>query len=276
MRLFYVLVVAWWLPWVSLGDAAPPPSPSAEGFLLRTHWRQDGPFSQFTPGHHVVGCWSTAYAQILYYHRLKPVGRVQYQCSLGYEVDVDLGRYDFDWSQFPTEAAAPQASFEQPALYSYATAVAVRKDFGTGKYKRLLNSVPDLEAHYAVDAEIFLLLGDAVPLSPADLADKLRSEKIDNVVDRDKVVKLLESELAAKRPVYFHFGNMTDFGHSTVIDGIRRKDSQVQVHINYGAAEVEKNAWYDLFGPITQPDDMALRAFVTIRPIRRPVSGGRK
>jgi CubicO group peptidase (beta-lactamase class C family) len=257
-------------PW---SDAAPPRSDDSS-YLLRTRWSQDGPFAQFTPDHCVLGCWSTAYAQILYYHRLTPTGRVRYECSSGYEVDVDLGDYAFDWNKFPDEGAAPaMAGFEQPALFSYATAVAVRKDFGTGKYKRILNSVPDLEAHFSVDAEIYVQLGDSLPLSPADLADKLQSEGIENIVNRDEVVALLESELAAKRPVYFHFGNMIDFGHSTVIDGIRRKESQIQVHINYGADEIEKNAWYDLFAPIAQPDDLALRAYVTIRPHSPSASG---
>lgn len=243
-------------------------APSATDHLLKTHWYQDGPFAQFTPANERVGCWSTAYAQILFFHRLKPTGRVRYECSPGFKVDVDLDQYQFDWSQFPNEITSqtPKTGVEQLALYSFATAVAVRKDFGTGGYKRLLNSVEDLEAHFAVDAEIYVRLADKLPLSPADLAAKLQTERITNIIGQTQIVTLLTTELGAGRPVYFHFGNIKDFGHSTVIDGIRKEGDRHMVHINYGAKEAEQNKWYDLFAPISQPDDETLRAFVTIKP----------
>lgn len=141
----------------------------------------------------------------------------------------------------------------------------MKKDFGSGGYKRLLNSVEDLEKHFPVDAEIYVHLGEKLPLDPADLKRKLQSEKITNIVSHAQIVKLLETELGARRPVYFHFGNIKDFGHSTVIDGIRVGPSPM-IHLNYGAVEPERNKWYDLFGPISQPDDTTLRAFVTLKP----------
>lgn len=239
--------------------------------ILKTHWYQDGPFAQFTPGNERVGCWSTAYAQILFHHRLKPTGRVQYECHSGYKVNVDLDQFRFDLNRFPNEITTQtsKSDAEQLARYSFATAVAVRKDFGTGGYKRLLNSVEDLEAHFPVDAEIYVSLADKLPFSPADVALKLKAEKITNRIDKDGINALLTKELAAGRPVYFHFGNITDFGHSTVIDGIRKNGDKHMVHINYGAVESDRNKWYDLFAPISQPDDMTLRAFVTIKP-RQP------
>ena len=235
--------------------------------LLQTQWYQDGPFARFTPGNERVGCWSTAYAQILFFHRLKPTGRALYDCASGQKIDIDLDRYQFDFERFPKRVApdAPVAESEQVALYSFAVAAAVKKDFGTSGYKRLLNSVEDLEKHFAVDAEIYVHLGEKLPLDPTDLKRKLQSEKITNVIDRAQIVKLLESELAARRPVYFHFGNIKDFGHSTVIDGIRG-GAKPMVHINYGAVEAEMNKWYELFAPISQADDTTLRAFVTIKP----------
>src|SRR5689334_17210302 len=57
--------------------------------LLHTHWYQDGPFARFTPQQERLGCWSTAYAQILFYHRLPPTGHVAYTCSSGLKVDLD-------------------------------------------------------------------------------------------------------------------------------------------------------------------------------------------
>jgi CubicO group peptidase (beta-lactamase class C family) len=183
-------------------------------------------------------------------------------------VDVDLDQYRFDWDQFPDAITAntPQADVKQLARYSFATAAVVRKDFGTSGYKRLLNSVDDLEAHFAVDAEIYVHLADKLPLSPTDLTAKLRAERITNLIDQAQIITLLTTELAAGRPVYFHFGNIKDFGHSTVIDGIRKEGERHRVHINFGAKEAEQNKWYELFAPISQPDDETLRAFVTIKP----------
>lgn len=243
-------------------------------YLLKTHWYQDGPFAQFTPDHERVGCWSTAYAQILYYHRLRPFGQVEYESSGGQRIKENLDTFRFDWDQFVDDVTVktPKGSVEQLARYSYATAVVVRKDFGTGRYKRLLNSVEDLEAHFDVNAEIYVHLGDRLPLSPQEITTKLRAERVTNLVDQAGVVRILEKELAANRPVYFHFGNIKDFGHSTVIDGFRQETGRYQVHLNYGAVESERSRWYDLFAPITQPDDEALRAFVTIQP--RPTRKG--
>jgi hypothetical protein len=215
-----------------------------------------------------VGCWSTAYAQILYYHRLTPHGHVRYDCANGHKIDVDLGQFAFQWERFPNAVtpSTPKLHAEEAARYCFATAVAVRKDFGTDAYKRMLSSVQDLEAHYDVEAEIYVHLGEHLPVSRADLEAKAKAENISNVVDRAQILTLLSRELAARRPVYFHFGNLRGFGHSTVIDGMRTDGPRHWVHINYGAAECERNRWYELFAPIAHPEDEALRAFVTIRP----------
>jgi hypothetical protein len=243
-------------------------APKADDHLLKTHWYQDGAFAQFTPNHERVGCWSTAFAQILFYHRLKPSGRVHYECASGRKVDVDLSQFEFDWAQFPNEISelTSKESAEQSARYSFATAVVVRKDFGTGGYKRLLNVVDDLESHFPVDAEIYVQLSDKLSDKHTELGSKLRAEKITNLIERTQVVTLLTKELAAGRPVYFHFGNIVNFGHSTVIDGMRNDGTREMVHLNYGAREAELNKWYELFAPISQPDDVILRAFVTVKP----------
>jgi hypothetical protein len=237
--------------------------------LLTTHWYQDGPFAQFTPNHERVGCWSTAYAQILYYHRLKPTGRVSYNCSSGQRIDINLDQFRFDWSQFAdaVTAATPKKTVEQLAQFSYATAVVVHKDFGTDRYKRLLSSVADLEAHFPVDAEIYVYLKENPPISLTELAAKTRSENISNVVNQAQIVTLLATELNAERPVYFHFTNLRNFGHSTVIDGIRKDGDRFMVHINFGDVVAARNRWYNLFDSIEERDDNTLRAFVTIKPI---------
>jgi hypothetical protein len=243
-------------------------------YLLKTHWYQDGPFAQFTPNHERVGCWSTAYAQILYYHRLKPAGRVTYDCSSGQKIDVNLDAYTFDWNQFADDVsvATPKNAAEQMARYSFATAAVVQKDFGTDHYKRVLSSVADLESHFAVDAEIWVYLTENPPVPLEVLKAKTRNENISNIVDKAQIVTLLTKELSAGRPVYFHFANLKDFGHSTVIDGIRKEADRYLVHINFGDVVAARNRWYDLFAPIEVRDDDILRAVVTIKPlaVRRP------
>lgn len=237
--------------------------------LLTTQWNQTGPFAQFTPDNERVGCWSTAYAQILYYHRLKPAGRVSYECSPGRKIDVDLSRYQFDWAQFTdlVTAFTPKETTEQLARFSFATAVAVRKDFGTDHYKRVLSSVADLESHFAVDAEIYVHVGKNAPFTLEQLAARTRSEGISNVVDHAQIAAILMKELGEKRPVYFHFANLKNFGHSTVIDGFRVEGGRHMVHINFGDVALKRNRWYDLFAPLETSDDDNLRAFVTIKPL---------
>jgi len=237
--------------------------------LLKTQWYQTGPFAEFTPNHERVGCWSTAYAQILYYHRLKPTGRVTYDCSSGQKIDVNLDAYKFDWSQFVDEvrAATPKKTAEQLALYSFATAAVVQKDFGTDHYKRVLSSVADLESHFAVDAEICVFLAENPPIPLEVLKEKTRDENVTNRVDKAQIIELLTRELGAGRPVYFHFANLKDFGHSTVIDGIRREADRYMVHINFGDVVTARNRWYDLFAPIEVHDDDVMRVFVTVKPL---------
>jgi hypothetical protein len=240
-----------------------------DSYLLRTQWYQDGPFAQFTPNRVRVGCWSTAYAQILYYHRLKPTGRVTYECSSGHKIDVNLDQYRFDWNKFAgsVTAATPQETVEQLAQYSFATAAVVRKDFGTGSYRRVLSSVADLEAHFPVDAEIYVYVIENPPIPLDVLKARVSSENISNAVDKAQIVALLTTELGAGRPVYFHFANLKEFGHSTVIDGIRKEGDRYMVHINFGDVVTARNRWYDLFAPIEVKDDDILRAFVTIKPL---------
>jgi hypothetical protein len=265
-RLLTILALAFLAK--SYGEAA------ENGHLLKTQWYQDGPFAQFTPNHERVGCWSTAYAQILYYHRLKPSGRVTYDCSSGQKIDVNLDQYRFDWNQFADEvsAATPAKTAEQLALYSFVTAVVVHKDFGTDHYKRVLSSVADLETHFPLDAEIYVYLTNNPPVPLEVLKAKTKNENISNIVDEAQIVNLLTTELGAGRPVYFHFANLKDFGHSTVIDGIRKQGDRHIVHINFGDVVTARNRWYDLFAPIEVPGDDILRAFVTIRPraVKKP------
>lgn len=262
---------------LALGGTSLQRAIAEDSYLLKTQWYQTGPYARFTPNQDRLGCWSTAYAQILYYHRLKPTGRVTYDCSSGQKIDLNLDQYQFDWNLFANEISAntPQKTSEQVAHYCFATASVVRKDSGSSNYsRRSLSSVLDIGAHFAVDAEIYVYLIENPPIPIEVLAARTRNEGVSNVVNKAQIVTLLTTELDAHRPVYFYFANLKEFGHATVIDGLRRQGDRYMVHINFGDVALARNRWYDLFAPIEVKDDHVCRAFVTIKPVVKKVKTG--
>ncbi|GAB3698958.1 hypothetical protein GCM10027592_24520 [Spirosoma flavus] len=245
-----------------------PPVQKNAPFLLKTNWDQFGRYARYVPENHLLGCWSTALAQIFYYHQLRPSGIVHYQCSKGYVIRDTLSKHPFSWDQFAPkiDSTTPAVAQNNIALFSYLTAEAIRKDFGTGHYLELVNPVGQIEKHFPCKAEFYVSFTEPIPLSQDQLAAISRQENIQNVVQRADVVKLIRREIDAHRPVYFHFGNFTTYGHSTVIDGYQQEGDTLWVHINYGSSG-QRSGWYDLFKPIDVADDIKLRAFVTIRAI---------
>ncbi|GAB4031792.1 hypothetical protein GCM10028809_28510 [Spirosoma gilvum] len=145
------------------------------------------------------------------------------------------------------------------------TAEVIRKDFGTGHYLEMVNPVGQINAYFPCQAEFYVSFTEPIPISKAELDAIARKENIQHVLQRDDVTKLIQQEIKAKRPVYFHFGNFTTYGHSTVIDGCKAEGDTFWVHINYGSGG-KRSGWYDLFKPIDVADDLKLRAFVTVKP----------
>ncbi|GAB4046604.1 C10 family peptidase [Spirosoma litoris] len=236
-------------------------------YLLKTEWDQFGKYAQYAPDNHVLGCWSTALAQILYYHRLRPTGVVSYRCSKGYTIQDTLSNHPFSWNQFATriDPNTPEVAQKTVAMFSYMTAEAIRKDFGTDHYLEIVNPAKQLETYFPCQAEFYVSFSEPIPIPQEQLNAIARKENIQHVLKSDDVIKLIETEIDAKRPVYFHFGNFTTYGHSTVIDGYQAENNTFWVHINYGSGG-KRSGWYDLFKPIDVADDLKLRAFVTIAP----------
>lgn len=236
-------------------------------FLLKTHWDQWGTYARYTPEKQVLGCWSTALAQILYYHRLKPSGHVSYTCSKGYVIKDTLSHYTPAWKDFApaiNEKSKPE-TIDAVARYSYLTALAVRKDFGTSKYLEMINPVPQIEKHFDCKAVFYSSFTGNLPFSQEQMKSIAEKEQIRHVIDRDSIILLIKNEISHKRPVYFHMGNFTTYGHSTVIDGFLEQKDIFYVHLNYGAGGF-RTGWYDLFKPIDVEDDIRLRAFISIEP----------
>ncbi|EFK33256.1 Peptidase C10 family [Chryseobacterium gleum] len=239
-------------------------------FLLETNWDQWGIYAKYAPEKQVLGCWSTALAQILYYHHLKPYGTVSYSCSKGYVIKEDLSDYSPEWKNFAADIGdkSKPETIDAVSYYSYLTAIAVRKDFGTSKYLEMINPAPQVEKHFACKAIFYGSFTGEVPFSQEHMMHIAEKEDIKHLIDRDSIIVLIKKEIGQKRPVYFHMGNFTTYGHSTVIDGFLEKNNIFYVHINYGAGGF-RTGWYDLFRPIDVEDDIRLRAFVTIEPIQK-------
>lgn len=238
-------------------------------FLLKTNWDQWGIYAKYTPDGEVLGCWSTALAQILYYHSLKPYGQVAYNCSKGYIMNDTLSGYPIVWGNFTTsidDNSAPEV-IDAVARYSYLTALAIRKDFGTSKYLEMVNPAPLVSKHFACKATFYASFTGEIPFSQEQMNLIAKKEQIEHLIDKDKIVMLIKNEIRHKRPVYFHMGNFTTYGHSTVIDGCLEKNKSFYVHINYGAGGF-RTGWYNLFKPIDVEDDIRLRAFITIEPLK--------
>lgn len=216
--------------------------------LLRTNWKQMGGFEKFTPDSLRVGCWSTALAQLMYYHRLKPFGHVSYLSRNGYKIDETIDSTKIDFSQFDAiiDPSTPEAVKDQLALYSYYAALAVQKDFGTDHYMNKLASSDLLEQHYNVDVNRYISWHRMLP----------------NTLG--KLEKVIYHELNNKRPVFLHFANLKDFGHSAVIDGYRYQGNLFMVHINQGQGG-PTDGWYDFYKGILREDDDGLRVVYTFR-----------
>jgi hypothetical protein len=237
-------------------------------YLLQTAWDQFGLYARYSPDKNVLGCWSAALAQVLYYHRLTPSGIVSYTCSKGYVIQDTLSNYKLQWKNFTAklDSASTASQTETVARYSYLTAAAIQKDFGTGRYLEAVNPVSQIEKHYKCTAEFYGCFTGDIPLPAEQMNAIAKKENIRHIIKEDSVMLVIQKEIDAKRPVYFHYGNFTTYGHSTVIDGYTRQNGIFWVHINYGASGF-RSGWYNLFRPIDVADDIKLRAFVTINPL---------
>lgn len=217
--------------------------------LTTTHWKQMGGFEKFTPDSLRTGCWSTALAQIVYFHKLKPYGHVEYTSRQGYKINETMDSSQFNFATFTEviDSATNTETVDQLAKYNYYAALAVQKDFGTDRYMNKLASASLLEEHYNMKVERFIAWHKRVP----------------NTLG--KLEKIIYKELNEKRPVFLHFGNLKDFGHSVVVDAYCYKDGRFMVHTNQGQGG-PTDGWYDFYKGILRPDDNELRVVYTFQP----------
>lgn len=218
--------------------------------LTTTHWKQMGGFQQYTPDSSRLGCWSTALAQIVYYHRLMPYGHVQYTSRHGFAINEYIDSTQFQFSLFANviDTTTSIASVNQMAKYNYYAALAVEKDFGTDSYMHKLAPASLLEQHYHMKVERFISWHHYLPYT------------------HGKLEKVIYQELNQNRPVFLHFANLKDFGHSVVVDGYCYRNGTFMIHANQGQGG-PTDGWYDFYKGILRPDDNALRVVYTFKPV---------
>lgn len=222
---------------------------SNDSVLLTTNWKQMGGFEKYTPDHLRLGCWSTALAQIMYYHQLKPFGQVSYTSRNGYVVNeqIDSNTIDFTKIVKSLDSTTQQFAVNATAKYNYYAALAVRKDFGTDRYMHKLAPAALFEQHYKVKASRYISWQRTFPYSLG------------------KLKKVICQELRHQRPVMLHFSDLKGFGHTVVVDAYRMQNNRLMVHLNQGQGG-SQDGWYDFNLCILKPDDDKLRVIYTFEP----------
>ena len=238
------------------------------GPLLETKWGQRGEYARFAPQKKTgsndrfrLGCWSTALAQILYYHRLKPFGTVRYITSRSCtdnkfcKIYQPLQDDDFDWKEFVDEIGrnTPENKREEVARYCYYTAVVVEKDFGTGSYKlthsKRANAV---STHYNTIAHLY---------STEENKDSL-----------GEIKQIICEEIINARPLMMHMRSVKKGEerayHAVVVDGAGYIGQRFIIHINMGLMG-RNNGWYDFDHIDKTYNDDNYRKIITIKPLKR-------
>jgi Peptidase C10 family len=217
--------------------------------LTKTHWKQMGGFERCTPDSLRTGCWSTALAQIVFYHKLKPFGQVEYTTRQNFKINENLDSSQFNFNLFShtIDSSTSQETINQLAKYNYYAALAVQKDFGTDRYMNKLASASLLEQHYKVKVDRYIAWHKLLPFTLG------------------KLEKIIYEEINEKRPIFLHFANLNDFGHSIVVDGFCYKNGNFMIHTNQGQGGPD-DGWYDFYKGILRTDDNALRVVYTFKP----------
>lgn len=224
-------------------------SPTNDSILIKTKWKQMGGFEKYTPDHLRLGCWSTALAQIMNYHQLKPFGKVSYISRNGYVINenIDSASVDFKKMVRLIDSGTTKSALDATARYNYYAALAVRKDFGTDRYMNKLAPSSLFEQHYKVKTSRYISWKHTFPYSFG------------------KLKKVISHELDLKRPLMLHFSDLKGFGHTVVIDAYRIKNDKLIVHLNQGQGGPQ-DGWYNFDSSILQPNDDKLRVLYTFKP----------
>ena len=196
--------------------------------LLTTLWGQRAPYNGMCPPFYnettqkmdtsYVGCPSTAFSQIMYYHRWPEhgTGTVLYRCTvLDTTITADLSQSTYDWDHMRTSYNGTETQQERDAVallcrdVGYAVNMQYEKETGSGStdYEAALGFVK----YMGYDKGLRLLTAA--------------------YYDNDTWCQILETELAAGRPVKYDGNCKGKDGHAFIIDGV---NADGLFHVNWG------------------------------------------
>lgn len=191
-----------------------------------------------------LGCVSTSLAEVMYYHRRCPTGKVGFTVP-GYQttaMDFDeeaAKRGLCDWSQFVDRPrnVTTDAGTSAVARYIYAMALTVKRKWGS----YAVDMKHYLIDHDAQDAAVSAHYGMAVSRFHLTSTDESRREAEDLLVD----------EIKHRRPVIAYLarsGSQGTYGHMVVMDGFRGEGSAFEVRVKAGY-DGYNSGWFRFDGP---------------------------
>lgn len=228
-------------------------------YLLETQWGGNEKdyqlFYKYTPNNQPLGCHSVAIAQLLFYHKLAPYGKVNYKCSNGTKIHKNFSNYNVDWNEIAAKLndSITQEKIDATAFYAYSVACIVQKDFGTNQYIDIENSNnhrSQIEKHFKCKYESYTFKPES---SVSELLEKDKS-----------ITNIIKQEIDAQRPLGFYYKPQNSDGHAIVIDGYTIKDNNFYVHANFGWSG-DSDGWYLLKEDL--PKDTRAIMILTIRSI---------
>jgi len=208
--------------------------------LLNTVWGQRGVFAMYAPWnervkgkrrHCPLGSKTTAFAQIMYFHRLCPSGFVNYTAPGFASTEMSFERVIglCDWRNF---AKSPKKKTKDRhtaavAKYEYAVALILQKKWGTFDYMTTdEESLAEVESHFGVKVSTQSMLETTLLAMHTHIVRELNQLQ--------PLVMVIKGERHR---------------HHVVVDGYRTKHRKFLYHLNIGHSGYD-DGWYDFGAPI--------------------------
>jgi hypothetical protein len=188
----------------------------------------------YAPKASTLGCHANAFAQVMYFHRLAPRGKVFYKCTNGTLISEDFADYEPEWTHFALDKESGRkdmAATQRTARFIYYVASVIKKDFGTDQYVDYPNDFHEkaVESHF--------------PCTLTSYAKEVKSSIGDALRKQTDFYSLLKREIDSTRPVGFYYTDRKGGGHAVVIDGYTVKDAKTYFHVNFGWLG-RSDGWY--------------------------------
>jgi len=228
------LVTFFVLFWCAMCGSQTPRNDVSGTYLLKTQWGGTEPLNMLAPQGTTLGCHANAFAQVMYFHRLAPQGKVSYTCSNGTDISEDFTGYTPEWHRFALtkkDGKKDLAATRRTAQYLYYAACVVRKDFGTNQYVDYHNDFHKqaIESHYECTLTAYA---------------KSVTGGLDSTLHHPPdFYALLKDEIDAKRPAGLYYTDRQGGAHAVVIDGYLERNNRTFFHVNFGWLG-RSDGWY--------------------------------